>query len=267
MADIPEELQQRIEDLQNQINDVRSLVGKDNFSNTFIQDKNMIQNKGYFQSPNFVSGVSGWRLTAEGDFEGNTGTFRGSVTGATFTGGTFQTSTTGQRIVIDSSGTIKFYDASGGYAGYLSGYSGAIVSDKDIVTYKNLAFAQYGYYLRWQGTDALTMLNGSAITAKAHILPFADSSYNLGADDNRWEYIYGDNFPASPIKVSSGGIESFKKIKDIKDNTLQTTDLPDEFTIEINGEKHTEIKRSVGLCIQAIKELTKKVEDLESKIK
>lgn len=34
---------------------------------------------GYLQSSNFVTGSAGWRLTAAGDFEGNAGTFRGSL--------------------------------------------------------------------------------------------------------------------------------------------------------------------------------------------
>ena len=32
------------------------------------------------QSDNFVTGSAGWQLTAEGDFEGNSGTFRGTIT-------------------------------------------------------------------------------------------------------------------------------------------------------------------------------------------
>lgn len=34
---------------------------------------------GYIQSGNFITGVSGWKLDSNGDFEGNSGTFRGSL--------------------------------------------------------------------------------------------------------------------------------------------------------------------------------------------
>jgi hypothetical protein len=35
--------------------------------------------RGDFQSPNFKTGSSGWRLRSNGDFEGNSGTFRGNL--------------------------------------------------------------------------------------------------------------------------------------------------------------------------------------------
>lgn len=67
---------------------------------------------GILQSPNFVSGSSGWQLKPDGDIEANSGTFRGNVTGATITGGTFQTAASGQRITINASDNyLRIYDA------------------------------------------------------------------------------------------------------------------------------------------------------------
>lgn len=40
---------------------------------------NMSINQGYLQSGNFQSGVNGWRFTAVGNLEANSGTFRGSI--------------------------------------------------------------------------------------------------------------------------------------------------------------------------------------------
>lgn len=45
--------------------------------------------RGLLQSGNFVSGSTGWRLLATGDFEGNNGTFRGTITATTGTIGGF----------------------------------------------------------------------------------------------------------------------------------------------------------------------------------
>jgi len=58
----------------------------------------------------------------------------------TLTGLIVQTAEEGQRVVLDTSDkVIKFYDSSGDYSGYLSGVSGAIKSDKDIVSAQSLA--------------------------------------------------------------------------------------------------------------------------------
>lgn len=82
--------------------------------------------RGILQSPNFISGVSGWQLTPTGSFEGNTGTFRGdlsgnNITGATITGGTIQTATgSGARIVMaGATNSISQYDANNNRIAYL----------------------------------------------------------------------------------------------------------------------------------------------------
>ena len=69
--------------------------------------------RGILQSPNFVSGTSGWQLLPDGSIEANSGTFRGSLEAATITGGTFQTSSSGQRVVLTGADdALRFYDAS-----------------------------------------------------------------------------------------------------------------------------------------------------------
>lgn len=57
--------------------DVRAILG-DSLNNF---DDIMKVQKGWLQSGNFVTGVSGWQLTAAGNLEANTGTFRGSIKG------------------------------------------------------------------------------------------------------------------------------------------------------------------------------------------
>ena len=68
----------------------------------------------FIQSADYVAGVSGWRINADGSAElnnvtsrGNINATSGSITGATIIGGTISTATSGQRIVFDSTG-LKF---------------------------------------------------------------------------------------------------------------------------------------------------------------
>lgn len=100
---------------------------------------NMEIDGGYIQSSNFKSGSTGWRLDSNGDFEGNNGTFRGTITatsgtiggwtiGSTtltgggvtlsssgiITGGTIRTSASGARVqMLDSTDSIQVIDSGG----------------------------------------------------------------------------------------------------------------------------------------------------------
>lgn len=61
------------------------------------------------QSDNFVAGSAGWQINAEGNFEGNNGTFRGTLvaTSGTIGGWTIGASTlTGGGVTLNSSGII-----------------------------------------------------------------------------------------------------------------------------------------------------------------
>ena len=60
--------------------------------------------KGYFQSPNFVSGSTGWRIDSDGNIEANSGTFRGSLAAATGTIGGFNIGSDYIRDVANSFG-------------------------------------------------------------------------------------------------------------------------------------------------------------------
>ncbi len=78
--------------------------------------------KGFLQSSNFETGVAGWQISAAGDVEFNDGAFRGTITGATFIGGTIETASTGQRAVISSAdNTITFYNSSNAVVSQMGG--------------------------------------------------------------------------------------------------------------------------------------------------
>lgn len=177
---------------------------------------------GVLQSSNFVSGSSGWGLSANGTAEFQNGIFRGNIegasftgvtinggniTGSTITGSTLETSTTGQRVVISSSGNdIQIYDSlgnlataytsegigifssgssvgsigaatvggdtvviftAGGYGAQLDGQSG-FFGPEDVIGGTNLGSSVY----KWGTVYAITgTINTSDIRIKTNVVP------------------------------------------------------------------------------------------------
>ncbi|MDD5178321.1 MAG: hypothetical protein PHT54_03530 [Candidatus Nanoarchaeia archaeon] len=74
-----DELEQKIVDLQNQIDELNGLISKNQYSNTIIETKQIIQQEGFMQSPNYSVGISGWKINSDGNVEFNEGDFRGNV--------------------------------------------------------------------------------------------------------------------------------------------------------------------------------------------
>src|SRR3990167_8668932 len=64
----------------------------------------MVMQEGYIKSANFVTGSAGWRLEPNGDSEGSSGTFRGTITATTGTIGAFDIGTDYIRDVANSFG-------------------------------------------------------------------------------------------------------------------------------------------------------------------
>lgn len=107
---MPNELTTRIENLEYELSQLKDSYYKGNFagSQSFIKPITLIA--GLIQSGNFATGTSGWRMTAEGNLEASTGTFRGTITATVGTIGGFtigDTTITGGTLVLDSTGTIK----------------------------------------------------------------------------------------------------------------------------------------------------------------
>jgi len=89
MAIIEPQPQPELSYLKNSYNNLRSILKRVGFDIL----------KRALQSDNFETGVSGWRITAEGDLEANDGTFRGAITA---TSGTISGS-----LIIGSNGLIR----------------------------------------------------------------------------------------------------------------------------------------------------------------
>jgi len=187
----------------------------------------------------------------------------GTITGTTITGGTFRTSTGNDRIVLTTD-LLAIY----------SGGSYKIQMNSNGILFDN---ATTDWLLRGDGTSTVKFSPPGSTTYEydwdvAAFFPYTDSQLDLGKDAQRWAAVYADAYPASPIEVSSAGIETFKKIKGITNKkgkyTLETDNLPDEFKIkDKKGEWHTELKKTIGICVQTISELINTIDKLENRIK
>jgi hypothetical protein len=90
--------------------------------------------------------ITGAITATSGSFTGAITATSGTIGGTTIsetslTGGIIQTSASGQRIVMDTSNTVKFYHSDGGLVGYMYGGSGdpyrgvVILGDNDVILF------------------------------------------------------------------------------------------------------------------------------------
>lgn len=120
----------------------------------------LIANQG-LQSTNYVAGSAGWRITANGTFEASSGTFRGSLSGATITG------------------------ATGTFSGALSAASGTIGGLQIASTYiqsSNYVAGSTGYRLNSNGTAEFGDITARGdITANSLTANVVNTSNIVGA--------------------------------------------------------------------------------------
>lgn len=140
------------------------------------------------QSPNFVHGVSGWFIGADGSAEFNNGTFRGTVAAATIVASLIESAASGRRTTIDSNGDIKVYNASGAV----------------LFWFNNADNAQFYYADTGSATQgALTQ----SFSAAAGTDPFSNP-YRAGINSyvtiSGTRYAIGLNTPSSGIVVAPG---------------------------------------------------------------
>ncbi len=186
-----EELQQQIVDLQNQINDLRSLTYKNKFSNTtLITDNVQVQNGGSQQSGNFVSGSTGWKIDGFGNAEFNS---------ITLIGGNL------------SYGKTSFNDSTN--AGYWMSSAGLYFGTTGD-TYR-LKYDLAGGTLDLKGTisSRLTSVIASAIDSTGH---FIDSNIDTSTKTILSDFTFGvsgalqigtyENGVSGDIRISPNGI-------------------------------------------------------------
>lgn len=134
---------------------------------------------GILQSPNFITGSSGWQIKPDGTIEANSGTFRGTInatagyfgnitngvsigsTGLELTGtGYIRTGSSGERVVINNS-IIEVYDTNG-LSARISGNTGSAIYEADI----NSASDSRG--LRIIANNTSGVLEAAAIVVKGN---------------------------------------------------------------------------------------------------
>lgn len=104
----------------------------------------------------------------------------GSISGVTITGGTLQTATSGQRVVISGSNNqINFYNGDGSHSATVYGGSG-VLTEFTIVADNAIAIG---------GSEI--DLNGGNVIVAAHCLPAFDNSSDLGNGTFRWALVRG----------------------------------------------------------------------------
>lgn len=136
---------------------------------------------GEFASPNFVSGVSGWKLDAQGNFEGVSGSFSGTVNVSSLN---IPNATSANSFHIDSNGNSWWG------ANVATGYTGAnaYILNTGAAVFKNVQIGgttiQYvitnsGIFSYGDGSDGAATCDGSTSVAG---MSLAGSTYTLTRD-------------------------------------------------------------------------------------
>jgi len=226
-----EETQQQIIDLQNQVNELRALTYKNDFSNTYIENKTVIQHTGAYQSSDFVKGSTGWQFDSDGNLEANSGNFRGDITGAT---GTFSgTVNVGSLNIPDAVTANSFHVDTTGNAWWGAttiGSATAKVLKTGVATFTDIVAtgtinAQGGYLSAGVYIDTVNGLlcesGGLNVGTAGHVrggqtdyntgagffLGYTDSKYKFSVGNPAGEYIAwdGSNFTVNGFVLSNKG--------------------------------------------------------------
>jgi len=154
-----------------------------------------------------------------------------------------------------------------------------------ILTSQYEAGAPYGYIEFWTNVGDATFVyidsNANFNIEGGHLIVQANiytptSGATLGTSTYKWYTIYRTNEVACALPTSNSAIDIFKKIKrpeimggDYGErHYFKVKDFPSEMKFE-NDKKELDIEftRTLGVSVQAIRELIEKVEKLENKLK
>jgi len=132
---------------------------------------------------------------------------------------------------------------------------------------------------RWTNlylAGALYLSTSPSLTVQGDLIPTTNNYYWLGDSTHKWNYVYRTNESACPLPTSNSAIDVFKKIKAPKifegeygeRHYFKEDDFPKEMKfMSPRGEKEEiEMTRTLGIAVQAIRELIEKVEKLEQKV-
>lgn len=156
------------------------------------------------QSDNYDSGVSGWRLVSTGDFEGNSGTFRGSIVAGDVT--------------LDTTGFVK-----GGQTGYDSG-TGFFLGYDD--TWAVSIGVDSGNKMTYK-SGTLTVVGTISATATVNA-PIVRSFISGTTSDSTPKAVYIKSPPVNSVNFNSADSEHLQ----ILDASQTNLDLTGDLTLE-----------------------------------
>ncbi|MBU0777504.1 hypothetical protein KKF82_04530, partial [Patescibacteria group bacterium] len=123
---------------------------------------------------------------------------------------------------------------------------------------------------------------GSRLTSMADFIPSGNNIFELGSSVNKWYRIYRQYESGCDLPTSNSGIEVMKKVKSPKvlagdygkRHYFQDKYFPDEMKVyatregeeKQEGPKEIEFTKTLGVAVQAIRELIEKVEKIEEKV-
>jgi len=139
---------------------------------------------------------------------------------------------------------------------------------KDISNVKYLKFNSTYGQIYW-GTDLLLDIYAAYTNYGKHFYPVTTAAaLNLGTPDQKWNYYYGAT-SACDLPTKNSAIDLFKQLPAPvlkeghfgKQQYFEEEKMPKEFRWkDVNtGKEPMEGFHTLGLCVQAIRELTKKV--------
>lgn len=220
------------------------------------------------------AGVTTFSLDAAGN-----AVFSGAINGGTIIGALIKTSAGADRIEINSSNQILFYQAGDLRTAIANG----------ILSFYGLGGVGAGS-IYGSGTNQLMVdLAGSGDYEFTESAFYSLWASDLGRAGEPWNIIYANQIGtagakatlhgsviACPLPTIPNALEIIRKIPEpttvggrghygdglyFDDETF-----PDEVLWEINGKKEIEHTKMIGLLMKAVKELTQKVDDLEKRL-
>ena len=111
-------------------------------------------------------------------------------------------------------------------------------------------------------------------TTPSFLTPNVNNGLYLGSSSIKFHTVYRTNEVSCALPTSNSAIDIFKKIqkhKIMKGNYgerhyFEVDKFPDEMRfLNDKGEPDIELTRTLGVCVQAVRELIEKVEKLENK--
>ncbi len=258
---------------------------------------------GDINSANYKTGVSGWKIFANGnaEFQQLTGvSFTGiTITGSTINGGTINGTTITAGIVRTSSGNnrVQFNSSNNDFEGYfngilkvaITGNGGRIISFDDSGNFSSQIEGVAPGVVIFDTSEAVGASTSGMRLSTSDLNP-TSATMGLGSAANPWAYAYigeiGDNsnkvtvhcsgLSACPLPVTENALEKLSLVRHTKLEPgvghygdeieyVNIPDAPDEMKITMkDGSKDIDIVKTTAFLYSCIKELKSELDMIKS---